>query len=111
MIPRDGSDAIFARDVRQILRASEVGIRWADNVGPVLTFRYLASRAPVRVATRVRTAPLSVVVLRAENRTTLAIESGCRVTWRWGNGTIDVNSLDVSDPSAEYEVKLGLLME
>lgn len=109
MIPRGGNDAASARDVVQILTAAEVGMRWADNVGPVATFRYLASRAPIRVVVRGQTQPLAVVVLRAVNRSTLAIESGCRVTWRWGRGTVDVHALDVSDTAVEYDVTIGLL--
>lgn len=111
MIPRAGSDAGSARDVQQILTAAEVGLRWPDNVGQVVTFRYLATRAPVRVVVSTLAAPLSVFVLRAVNRSTLAIESGCRITWRWGRGTVDVSAIDVSDTAAEYDVTVGILQE
>lgn len=109
MIPRKGNDAGFSRDVGQVLRASEVGIRWRDNVGPVLTFRYLATRAPIAVSVPATSAPLGVLVLRAENRDTSEIESDCRVIWRWGRGTIVVNAIDVSNTGDEYDVTLGLL--
>lgn len=111
MIPRDGSDALFARDVRQILRASEVGIRWADNIGPVVQFQYRGGRAPYRVRVRAKAPPQAVFVLRAFNHAGLTVESGCRVTWKWGNGTLDVKQIDVTDPLALYEVTLGLMME
>ena len=109
MIPRDGNDSPRERDMQQILTAAEVGLRWADNVGPVATFRYLATRAPIRVVVSATTKPFAVVVLRAVNRSTLSTESGCRIAWRWGAGTVDVTAIDVIDTAAEYDVTIGVL--
>ncbi len=110
MIPRDGD--IGDRDLRQILRAAEIGVQWAHNLGPVASLRYLAARAPidVRVSTPGGQPPHSVHVLRAVNRTDDSIESGCRVTWSWRRGEVRVSAIDVSDTGDEYDVTLGLLM-
>lgn len=107
MTPREGER--FVRDVTQVLDASAIGIRWRDNIGAPIEFRYLASRAPYVVATPLLEAPLGVVVLRAKNRDSLALESGCRVTWTWGRGSLHVSAIDVSDTAAEYDVTIGLV--
>lgn len=108
MIPRDEADKAFPRDLRSILRAAEVGLRWADNIGPMASLRYLASRAPIQVATSAM--PHAVLCLRAVNRSTRAVESGCRVTWTTSRMGVQIESLDVSDTAAEYDVTLGLLL-
>lgn len=112
MKPRDAGDALFSRDVQQILRAAEVGQRWADNIGPVVTFRYLAARAPFDVETKTPggVAPHAVLVLRAVNRDDATIESGCRVAWKWGRGRVVVSAIDVTDTADEYDVTLGILL-
>ena len=78
MTPRKGNDAGFARDVSQILTGAEVGIRWADNVGPLATFRYLASRAPIRV--RVSASGCLVLFVSSRHRLTPAGPRGSRRT-------------------------------
>ena len=111
MIPRDNADDAFARDVRQILRAREIGLRWRDQLSATVEIpAYLAARAPYSVA--VPGVPLSVECLRAENIATHVRESGCRVSWRGGRaaGTIDVTAIDVSDTAATYLVTLGFWM-
>lgn len=73
----------------------------------VVTFRYLASRAPVDVAVAAKTSP-RVLRVDARHRTTQAIETGPRMTWSWRGGVLRVSSLDVSDTASEYEVTLEL---
>jgi hypothetical protein len=110
MIPeRDGADGVRLRSVRQVLTAAEVGLRWGDNVGPEITMRYLASRAPIDVATSLRERPRAVLVLEAVNRSDGVSESGCRVVWSWRGSAIRIESIDVSDTSDEYDVTLGVL--
>lgn len=109
---RDHSSPQFARDVRQVLDAATVGMRWADNVGPVATLRYVHADAPidVRVSTGAGQMPHAVLVLRAVNRTDQTTESGCRITWRWIGHALRVSAIDVSDTADEYDVTLGVLL-
>lgn len=110
MIPRKGSADGFLRDVGQVLRASDIGIRWGDNVGPTVTMTYSTPRAPFTLTVPATSTPLGVFVLRAKNKGNNEVESGCRVTWRHGHGTLVVTEIDVSNPAAEYDVTLGFLM-
>lgn len=107
MIVRDNDR--FVRDVRQVLTVAEVGLRWKDNIAPVAEFRYLESRAPYYLLTTLVEAPLSVLVLRAVNRDTRTIESGCRITWTWDGSYVRVSAMDVVTPASEYDVTLGLV--
>lgn len=102
--------AAFLRDLRQILTAREGGLRWADQVAPLTTFRYLAATAPHSVRVEASSPPLAVLCLAAKDRTTRAVESGARVTWTWADGSIAVSAIDVAEAAHEYEVTLGLLM-
>lgn len=108
--PKDSALLAWVDDVRRVLTAAITGLRWRDNIGPVREFVYLAAKAPIEVRADVRTAPLAVVVLRAENRTDLTVESGCRVTWTMRRDHLRIHSIDVSDTADEYDVTLGLLM-
>jgi hypothetical protein len=112
MKPRDAGSTRFLRDVQQVLRAAEIGLRWADNVGPVATLRYYdpTNSLTFDVDSSAKSPPLSIVVLRAENLTDRTIESGCRITWRWGRERIVVEAIDVSAIDDEYDVTLGLWM-
>lgn len=111
MTPRRTVDGgAHARDVRQILTSEEVGLRWADNVGPIVRLRYVHGDAPIDVdAGRLKARPASVIVLRAVHLGDLSEESGCRVRWRWRGRLLRIESIDVSDTSSSYDVELGLL--
>ena len=102
----------WVQDVDRALTAQKGGLSWADNVGPVITLRYLAANAPIakQLPSNVRTKPLSVFVLRAENRTDQTYESGNRIVWSFDGDAIVIRAIDVSDTNDSYEVTLGLLM-
>jgi len=111
MIPATVRSDRYLRDVRQILSVADVGLRFGDNVGPVYSFRYLASAAPVDVATGEHGPPLAVVCLAASNRTdsTQGTDTGARIRWQWrGGGVVRVFAVDVSAPADEYDVKIGV---
>ncbi len=109
MIPADHSHRRFARDVEQILRSSDVGLRWADNIGDVVEIRYVNAELTIRTDY----IPFSVFVLRCEERTKgdFAVESGNRIRWVPAEGGITIESIDVVDTTAEYDVFLGLMRE
>jgi hypothetical protein len=107
MIPRQARVEALLRDVRQILTAKEIGLRWADNVGAEVSFRW--ANAAVDVPVKLPTPP-AYIVARAVNRTTNAIESGCRITWTYDRGTLSVSAIDVSTPADEYDVILGIMV-
>lgn len=112
MRPADETHKRAPRDTRQILDAASVGIRHADNVGPVATLRYLHASAPytVPVSTPGGSPPVEVRVARAVNRVDDTRESGCRITWTWARGALTVSAIDVSDTADEYDVTLWLTM-
>lgn len=104
----------WVRSVRSILSASEVGIRWADQIHPLALMRYDGDVAPYDVATGAKSRPLAVLCLAATQRADQATtESGARVIWAWRGGEtgmIRVSSIDLSSTTAEYDVTLGVLM-
>lgn len=109
MKPGNEADAAFLRHLRYILDADAVGLRFADQIGPEVTFRYHALRLPTDIAVAsVMSAPAEVRVRRARKVGSSAVESGCAVTWEWRGGTLRVLTIGVSDPGAEYEVTLGI---
>ncbi len=112
MRPAVETHANAPRVTRQILDAQSVGIRHADNIGPVVTLRYLNASAPYTVAvpTPNSAPPAEVRVSRAVNRSDDTRESGCRITWTFERGTLTVHAIDVSDTSDEYDVTLWLTM-
>ena len=111
MIPTNETATQFLRDVRQILRGTEVGIRWVDNVGPVATLEYVDADAPFDVRVDLKEAPLAVVWVRAQDITTPAngIDGLVRVRWSWVNGMLRIHDIDVTNTSNRYAVTLGLL--
>lgn len=103
------TETTFGRDVRQVLTASQVGLSFSDNVGPVVEFEYLNADAPYELALPgLRQAPSEVVVRRAQSQTTGRVESGCRVEWSWVNGGLTVHSVDVVNTGETYDVTLGV---
>jgi hypothetical protein len=42
-LPTDRTQLAWVRDLRRILTASEGGIRWGDNISPLVPFRYVAT--------------------------------------------------------------------
>lgn len=100
----------WVQDVARALTAQLGGLSWRDNVGPVIELRYLAASAPVEKLMPVKSKPLSVIVLRAENRTDQTYESGNRITWTVEGANLRISAIDVSDTNDEYDVTLGLLM-
>ena len=116
MRPNDHREDRFARDVQQILRVEEEGIRWADNVGPVYVFSYLDADAPYLVPTpELLEEPLGVLCLAAADTTTLAngTVSGARVQWRWlpsrTAAQIEIIDVDIPTSASRYTVTLGVL--
>lgn len=102
------TEAQFLRRVRQVLSADDVGIRFADQVGPEVTLTWLASRAPIDVLTPLRDPPAEVRVRAARRADSGAIESGCRITWEWRGGSLRVLAIDLNTALTEYTVILGL---
>ncbi len=100
--PTDREHLAWVRDVDRKLRELE-GVR--------ASFRYLDSRKPVTVQVAVTSKPWRVEVARAFNRTTLAVESGARVTWSWRAGTVRIDALDLSSTTEEYDVEIVVWME
>lgn len=107
---RDENDKRFGRDVQNVLRSEEVGIRHADQIGPVLELEYLDSRAPVRVKTSLRETPSRVSVLLAKDLTdpTQGFTSDARVRWSWTAGDLSILDIDVPTPANTYLVTLGV---
>lgn len=99
----------LGRDLRQMLNAQEGGIKHGDNVGPVLTCRYLSGRQ-VNVHAPVNRRPRAIAC-SAVNRTDGIFEDNLRIVWKWGPANISVVSIDVSDTNDEYDVTLRLWME
>lgn len=98
----------FVREVRQILTANEGGMRWADNIGPLVTYRALGTAVDTRVKVSVSRAPLAVLCLSAKSESGF-VNTGNQVGWTWGNGAIVVSSI-TNLAGVEYEITLGLLM-
>ena len=113
-MPEDRMFARWVRAVRSVLTASEGGQLWADNVGPVATFRYDGDAVPFDVATGAKARPLEVRCLAATQRGDQSTtESGARVTWAWKggeNGLIRISAIALTSATEEYDVVLGLLM-
>lgn len=86
-------------------KAERVELRALDRER--ITFRYLASRAPVDVVVSAKRRP-RIVWSEAVNRATLAAESPVRLTWVWLRGAMRVTAADVSDTSVEYDVTVEL---
>lgn len=104
----------WARAVRSVLSAGEVGIRWADNIGPLPTMRYDGDSAPYDIATGAKSRPLAVLCLAATKRNDQSVtESGNRLRWAWRGGergVVRIEVIDLSSVTDEYDVTLGLLM-
>lgn len=107
--PTDTQLLAWVADVRRALSAALGGIRHADNIGPQVTLRYLAARAPIDVSVPVNDMPLGVYAC-ALNRTSLRHEDGCRVQWTWRRGSMRIHDIDVSSTSDEYDVTLNVWM-
>lgn len=108
--PEALDQARWVEDVGRALTAQLGGLSWADNVGPVLTFRYLAAKAPISVRMPSRVPPVSLSILRILNLTDSTFESGCRVKWTLDREHVVIHAIDVVDTNDEYDVTLGLLM-
>lgn len=102
----------WVRALRRILTVGEEGIRWADNVGPVVTYDHLGDDLPIRVRVPVTDEPLSLCVLRVVTRDQGDgfRSSWNRIGWYWRGGEIEITSLDDVNSSTFYRVTLGLLM-
>ena len=114
--PSSGKDdlqqrAQWTRDVRKILTAGQIGIRWADQIGTplVVSIDDIDTLAPV--PTGLVEPPLSVVCLfwRAEPDDNLRYSGGL-VTWEWaGNGSIVIHAIDGVSSAQSVVVTLGLV--
>jgi len=98
-------------DIQQILTAQEIGIRWGDNVGPVVTFDYRAALCPIEVLVPLREPPLAVAWCSCQdvNVPSSGIEGNARVRWSWLAGAIRIHNIDVTNTSHTYKVTLGIL--
>lgn len=99
----------LVNDLRRSLNVNEGGIRHADNVGPVIEFRYLTGQ-PYQLPARSVVCP-SKIDIRCRNRTTGRFESNVPIDWEWMKGQVKINSITVSSSSDEYDVKLFLWVE
>lgn len=103
--PTDSALARWVRDVRAILTR---GLRWSDQIGPLVTLRYSGSGAPYEVA--VATQPLAVLCLAATKRGDPSrTESGARVVWSWAGGRLRIHAVGLTSAVDEYDVTLGTL--
>jgi hypothetical protein len=107
MRPKPQEHPAFARDVRDILDAGRVGLRWPDNVGPEVSVRW--SGAATSVAVQVPGEPAYLAVT-ARNESTGEHECNPRIVWTYTRGVLRVSSLDVSAPSDPYEVRIGIMV-
>lgn len=99
----------LVNDLRTLLNARDGGIQHKENVGPVLSCRYLDGRE-LSVLTGTNRAPVHINVT-CRNRATATLESNNAIVWTWARGAIRVSSIDVSDTAEEYDVTLRLWME
>lgn len=86
-------------------KAERMELRALDR--ETVTFRYLASRAPVDVVVKAKARP-RIVSIEATHRTTLVTESWPRISWTWRGGVVRVSALDVTDTASEYDVTMEL---
>ena len=98
----------FVREVRAILLANEGGIRWADNVGPTVTYKALGNTT-TRVRSGVKRRPLAVLLLAAKAPSGFT-NTGGQLGWEWLDGDLSVTTPTGLSGSVEYEITLGLLM-
>jgi len=111
VIPRDEQDIHFGRDVKNILRGDEVGLRWKDNVGPERTIDYLDARVPYTVLVELNDKPRAVLCLDGQDLTDrkAANASGATVEWLWVADGIRVSYIDVPATTHLYRVTLGIV--
>ena len=105
--PTDPAHARWVRDVCAIL---DRGFSWADQVGPLLAFRW--SHAALDVAAETQRRPLGVWCVAATKiDDPSSTESGCRVRWTWRDGQLRIHEIDTTSTAAAYDVTLGLVTE
>lgn len=111
MTPRIETDALFLRDVRQILRVDEVGLRWGENVCHVRTFRYTDASTGLLVAVPLTSPPLAVRVLDLVDvdRGYPTRYGGRAIAWEWRAGAIKVVDVDLPFGSYTYDVTIEIL--
>ncbi len=107
----DETGATFLRDVRQILRVEEIGLRVRDQLCEVITFEYSDARAPIDVAVSTTDAPLAVWCLDVvdTDRTLPGRMSGRTIDWSWRSGSVRVTDVDVPATANTYYVTVGIL--
>lgn len=106
--PKDSAHAAWVRDVSATLNAAKTGFRWADQIGPVLSFAWNDATAPHDVLTKLTARPLAVVVLGATIGDGVFF-SMCPIAWSWDSGTLTVIEIDSLNPGVDYTVTLGLV--
>jgi hypothetical protein len=100
----------LAQDLYQVLNAVAGGLRWSDNIAPLITFRYDGDLVPIQVRGP-QTAPLAVLCLRAVKLTDQSTtESGARVTWSHSGTVLRIHAIDLTSSTEAYDVHLGVLM-
>lgn len=115
--PKESGLSKWVREVRRVLLASEGGLSWADNIGPVLAFK--ETGANLNTADEVQEIPLdlpkppaAVFVLKAQIAEGAdGCFSGNTIAWTWANGKLRVVQITGLDTSFSYDVTLGVMTE
>lgn len=104
----------WARDVRRVLSTEgDGGIRWADQIGPVIEYDHIPDNEPIRVRLGETRRPRAVFILDATVDTPTAVGlhlSNCSLQWRWEGSELVISNVDeFTSGSATYRVTLGIL--
>lgn len=109
MRPPNDTAPNFGRTLAQILDTGSVGLRWADNIGPVSEpFDYLDAQAPYDVAVPGLSAPPFLVLAVVENKDDPTEPKMAHFpAWTWAAGKVRVHSIDVTTTAETYRVRLA----
>lgn len=109
----DGPLARFVREARALLTANEVGLRWSDNIGPVVVAQFNSDDLPITYPVPGLSAePAAVVLLKSRRLDGTNPDrrlGGLPVEWRWRAGEVEVTGIAGVVGSVDYEITLGVL--
>lgn len=107
LIAWEPPEAAFARAWRSLRVILERGLRWEDQIGPTVDFRYDSSVSSHEVKVTGES-PLAVLCLDAQPDPPDGTHtSGEPVAWSWDGSTLTVT--DVGSLSGTYTVRLGIV--